>query len=105
LQRLGEVWPVVTNPRLPEMPALLGSPAGATIARVYFLAFDLLIGRWMSLESRERAISAWLMALISFFTLMLGPFGFLLYLIVGVAVGHYSTNDHQRVSISPRKES
>jgi Domain of unknown function (DUF4281) len=60
--RLGEVWPAVANPKLSEVAALLGSSAGATMAWVHFLAFDLLVGRWMYLDSRERQISAWLMA-------------------------------------------
>jgi hypothetical protein len=89
------MWPVVTNPKLPEIAALLGSPAGATIAWAHFLAFDLLVGRWMWLENRERAISPWLMALILFFTLMLGPFGFLLYLIVGWASGRRHDHKHK----------
>jgi hypothetical protein len=105
LPRLGEVWPAVTNPRLPEIAALLGSPAGATMAWVHFLAFDLLVGRWMYLESRERAISAWLMAPILFFTLMLGPLGFLLYLILGATVGRCNDNDHQSEPlVTARKE-
>jgi hypothetical protein len=36
---------------------------------------------------------------ILFFTLLLGPFGFLLYLIVGVVVGRYSGDDHQGESV------
>jgi hypothetical protein len=62
--------------------ALLGTPAGATIGWAHFLAFDLFVGRWAYLDSRERAISAWLMAPVLFFVLMLGPIGFLLYLAV-----------------------
>src|SRR6266705_1226895 len=83
--RLGEVWLAVANPKLSEVAALLGSPAGAAIAWVHFLAFDLLIGRWMYLDSREREISACLMAPMLFATLMLGPIGLLLYLTVRLA--------------------
>jgi hypothetical protein len=60
----------------------MGSPAGATIAWVHFLAFDLFVGRWIYLDSQQRRISAWLMAPVLFLTLMLGPVGFLFYLIV-----------------------
>ena len=38
------------------------------------------MGRWAYLDSRERRISAWLMAPVLFLTLMLGPIGFGLYL-------------------------
>lgn len=80
LPRAGEVLPAVLSPSLAGIAALLGSPAGATIAWVHFLAFDLLAGRWAYLDSRERGLSAWLMAPVLFLTLMLGPVGFALYL-------------------------
>jgi hypothetical protein len=82
LTRLGEIWPAVSRPTLSGIATLLGSPAGATIAWVHFLAFDLFVGRWMYLDSQERRISAWLMAPVLFLTLMLGPVGFLFYLII-----------------------
>lgn len=80
--RLGTIWPAVMKPTLSGIAALLGSPEGATIAWVHFLAFDLFIGRWVYLDSRERRLSALLMAPILFFTLMLGPLGFLTYLVL-----------------------
>ena len=82
LPRLGAIWPAVSRPTLTGLEAILGSPAGATIAWVHFLAFDLFVGRWMYLDSRERRVSPWLMAPVLFLTLMLGPAGFLLYLVV-----------------------
>jgi hypothetical protein len=82
LPRLGEIWPAVSQPTLSGIAMLLGSPAGATIAWAHFLAFDLFVGRWIYLDSREQRISAWLMAPVLFLTLMLGPAGFLFYLIV-----------------------
>jgi hypothetical protein len=82
LPRLVEVWPLVARPDLAGIAGLLGSPAGATIAWLHFLAFDLFVGRWIYLDSRERGTSAWLMAPVLYLTLMLGPFGFLVYLLV-----------------------
>lgn len=82
LPRLGEIWPAVSQPTLSGMAALLGSPAGATIAWVHFLAFDLVVGRWIYLDSQERRASAWLVAPVLFLTLMLGPAGLLFYLVV-----------------------
>jgi len=79
--RAGTIWPAVTKPTLAGIAALLGSPEGATIAWFHFLAFDLFIGRWIYLDSRERQFNALLMAPILFFTLMLGPLGFLTYLV------------------------
>jgi hypothetical protein len=80
LPRLGELLAAVGSPTLPGIAAALGTPALATLAWAHFLAFDLFVGRWAYLDSRERGVSAWLMAPVLFFTLMLGPIGFLLYL-------------------------
>jgi len=82
LPRLGAIWPAVSRPTLPRITALLASPAGATIAWVHFLAFDLFVGRWIYLDNHERRISTWLMAPVLFLTLMLGPVGLLFYLAV-----------------------
>jgi Domain of unknown function (DUF4281) len=82
LPRLGAIWPTVSRPTLPGVEVLLGSPPGATIAWVHFLAFDIFVGRWIYLNSQERRISSWLMAPVLFLTLMLGPAGFLFYLVV-----------------------
>ena len=80
LPRLGEVFVEVVNPTLAGIALLLGSPVGATIAWAHFLVFDLFVGRWVYLDGRKRTISAWLMAPVLFFTLMLGPIGLLVYL-------------------------
>jgi hypothetical protein len=87
LPRFGELFAAVTSPTLPGIAAVLGTPAGATLAWAHFLAFDLFVGRWAYLDSRERGISAWLMAPVLFFTLMLGPIGFLSYLAVRALAG------------------
>jgi Domain of unknown function (DUF4281) len=82
IPRLAEVWQTVSSPELSGIAALLGSPAGATIGWLHFLAFDLFVGRWIYLDSRERSTTAWVISPVLFLTLMLGPCGFLLYLIV-----------------------
>ncbi len=82
LPRLDTIWPAIARPTLTGVAALLGSPEGATIAWVHFLAFDLFIGRWIYLDSQERRLSALLTAPVLFLALMLGPLGFLLYLVI-----------------------
>ena len=82
LPRLGAIWPAIARPTLPGVATLLGSPEGATIAWVHFLAFDLFIGRWIFLDSQERRLSPLLAAPVLFLTLMFGPLGFLLYLVL-----------------------
>jgi Domain of unknown function (DUF4281) len=85
LPRFGAIFAAVSSPTLAGIAALLGTPEGATIAWAHFLAFDLLVGRWAYLDSRERGVSPWLMAPTLFLVLMLGPVGFLLYLAVRAA--------------------
>lgn len=73
---------VLLQPTLATIAELLGTPTGATIGWVHFLAFDLFVGRWIYLDSHDRQASPWLMAPILFLTLMLGPVGLLLYLLL-----------------------
>lgn len=82
LPQIGGLLAELANPQLAQIAALLGTPTGTTIGWVHFLAFDLFVGRWVYLDSRERTISAWLVSPILFFVLMFGPLGFLLYLVV-----------------------
>jgi hypothetical protein len=70
----------LANPELATIAALLGTPAGATIGWVHFLAFDLFVGRWAYLDSREHGFSAWIISPLLFVILMFGPLGLLLYL-------------------------
>lgn len=80
LPRLGEILPVVSGGPLAAVAALLGSPVGATIAWVHFLAFDLFVGRWAYLDSQERSVHPLVMAPVLLGVFMLGPIGYLFYL-------------------------
>ncbi|XXT20368.1 ABA4-like family protein [Sorangium sp. So ce429] len=101
LPALREVLPIVNRPSLEAVASLLGSPAGATIGWVHFLAFDLFVGRWVYLDSRDRDISPWLMAPVLYLTLMLGPMGFSLYLAVRALAGRQA-HAHGEISASRR---
>lgn len=90
LPRFVAIFTAVANPTLTGIITLLGDPAGATIAWVHFLAFDLFVARWVYLDGRSRNISAWFISPILFLVLMLGPVGFLLYLVVRTAVARQS---------------
>jgi hypothetical protein len=101
LPRLAAIWPAVSRPTLNGMAALLGSPAGATIAWAHFLTFDLFVGRWIYLDGQERRVSAWFLAPVLFLTLMLGPAGLLFYLVIRsvVAVSPVRTKSPLQSSI------
>ena len=85
LPQIGGLLGSLMNPTLDGIASVIGTPEGATIGWAHFLAFDLFVGRWAYLDSRERNLSAWIMAPVLFFTLMLGPVGFLAYLSVRTA--------------------
>jgi hypothetical protein len=74
--------PALAQPTLASIAALLGTPQAAAIAWAHFLTFDLLTGRWAYLDSRLRNISAWIMAPVLLLIFLLGPLGFLLYLLI-----------------------
>ena len=80
--QLGAALPALMSPSAAGIAALLGTPEGATVAWAHFVAFDLFVGRWAYLDSRERGISAWVMAPVLFAILMVGPVGLLAYLVV-----------------------
>ena len=82
LPQLSSVLAALANPMLSAIAALLGTPTGATLGWVHFLAFDLFVGRWAYLDSRQRNLSAWLVSPALFCIFMVGPLGLLLYLAV-----------------------
>ena len=49
---------------------------------VHYLAFDLLIGMWILDQNKELRINQLIMAPCLFLTFMLGPIGFLLFMII-----------------------
>ena len=81
------VLPALLNPTIPGIAGLLGTPTGATIGWIHFLAFDLFVGRWVYLDILTRQITAWVASPLLFLILMFGPFGLLLYLLVRMAFG------------------
>jgi hypothetical protein len=80
LPRLSEI--VSSFDSVASVAALLGAPTGTVIAWAHFLAFDLFVGRWAYLDSREQGVHPVLMAPVLVLTFLLGPLGFLLYLVV-----------------------
>ena len=78
----GEVLPAVASPTLGRIRELLGTANGAAAAWAHMIAFDLFVGRWSWLDSRQRGIPALVMAPVLLLTILLGPLGLLAYLLV-----------------------
>jgi hypothetical protein len=87
LPDLDVLWPAVTAPTLDGLRAALAVPALAAAGWAHFIAFDLFVGRWMYLDSRERAIHPLAMAPLLVLTILLAPLGLLGYLVVRVVHG------------------
>jgi len=81
------VLPEVMQPVQARIADLLGTPTGVTLAWAHFVAFDLFVGRWVYLDSRQRGYSAWWVSPVLIVCLLVGPVGLLLYLTVRTMLG------------------
>jgi hypothetical protein len=80
LPELGTFLPAVSDPSPAGVAALLATPVGAAAGWAHFIAFDLFVGRWMYLDSRERGVHPLVMAPVLVLTILLAPLGLLAYL-------------------------
>ncbi len=87
LPRMDVFWPVVSQPSLEGLRVFLATPEGAALIWAHLIAFDLFVGRWMYLDSRERRIHPLLMAPVLVFTILLSPFGLVSYLVLRTVAG------------------
>jgi hypothetical protein len=78
----GEVLPAVASPTLGGVRELLGTADGAAAGWAHMIAFDLFVGRWSWLDSRDRGVPALVMAPVLLLTILLGPLGLAAYLLV-----------------------
>lgn len=83
------VWPVfggflalVTAPTLDAMTAFLGSPNAVVALWAQIIAWDLFIGRWVYLDSREQSLRALPMAPILVLLVLVSPIALPLYLVL-----------------------
>jgi hypothetical protein len=72
---------LLSPPTLASVMPLFATPEGVTVGWMHFLAFDLMVGRFVYLEARKRRMPPVITTPILFFTLMLGPIGYLGYLV------------------------
>lgn len=80
LAAIGEVLPAVLSPTLAGVRDLLGTADGAAAAWAHMVVFDLFVGRWAWLDSRERGVPALVMAPVLVLTILFGPIGLAGYL-------------------------
>lgn len=68
------------SPSFDGVREIVGSADGTALVWAHLIAFDLFVGRWMYLDSRERGVPALLMAPVLVLTILLSPFGLVAYL-------------------------
>jgi hypothetical protein len=83
--QLPDVLSFVIRPgplHITDLAALLGRPEIAFVAWIHLLAFDLFVGRWIYRDGHERGVNVFAMAAVLLLTMLLGPLGLLLYLLL-----------------------
>lgn len=88
LPSLLTLLPDLANPQLTVISDMLGTPTGATVAWIHFLAFDLFVGRWIYQDSTNLHIHPVLQRVCLVCTFMAGPFGWLCYIIIRRIMTH-----------------
>ena len=62
--------------------SIFASNGGVTVGWTHYLAFDLFVGLWIARDADAKGFSRWVQAPILFATLMAGPLGLLVWLVV-----------------------
>ncbi|MEU0806990.1 ABA4-like family protein [Streptomyces sp. NPDC005970] len=95
-----ELWTAVSRPDIDVFRELTALADGAGAVWVQVIAWDLLIGQWMYREARRLGISALLMGPLLAFTILLSPFGLLVFLGLRAWGSRRATRDGFAVAVS-----
>ncbi|GGK67929.1 ABA4-like family protein [Nocardia camponoti] len=79
---LGAIWSLVTAPTLAALTTSIEDPAVLTALWAQIIAWDLFIGRWIYLDSRERGFSPLLMGPLLVGTILLSPVAVPIYFVL-----------------------
>jgi hypothetical protein len=80
----GERAPGTNYFTLPGVMALFDSPAGAVMGWIHYLVFDLFVGAWEARDAAKRSVPHWIVVPCLIVTLMAGPVGLALYLVLRI---------------------
>lgn len=67
---------------LPGLRALFMSDGGVVLGWTHYLAFDLFVGLWIARDADAKGFGRLVQLPVLFFTLMAGPIGLLIWLII-----------------------
>jgi hypothetical protein len=79
---LGDGAPGASYSTLRGLAAWYGSPLGVAIMWIHYLIFDLFIGAWEARDAARRGISHWVLIPCLIATMIAGPLGLMLYLVM-----------------------
>lgn len=82
---LPELWTAVRSPDIDTFRELTALANGAGAVWAQIIAWDLLLGQWMYLEGRRLAVSPLVMGPLLVLTILLSPFGLLVFLALRAA--------------------
>ncbi|MFE5244679.1 MULTISPECIES: ABA4-like family protein [unclassified Streptomyces] len=82
-----ELWAAVSSPDIDTFRELTASANGAGAVWAQIIAWDLLLGQWIFLESRRRGVHPLVMGPVLVLTILLSPIGLVVFLVVRAAVG------------------
>ncbi|MFB8026039.1 ABA4-like family protein [Streptomyces sp. NPDC056465] len=85
-----ELWAAVSSPGIDTFRELTALANGAGAVWAQIIAWDLLLGQWMFLESRRLGLSPLVTGPLLVLTILLSPLGLLVLLVVRAAVGSRS---------------
>ena len=72
----------IMNYTLPGLRALFTSDGGIVLGWTHYLAFDLFVGQWIARDADNKGFHRLVQLPFLFITLMAGPIGLLLWLVV-----------------------
>jgi hypothetical protein len=82
----GEGAPGTNYFTLPGVMALFDSPTGAVMGWIHYLVFDLFVGAWEARDAAKRNVPHWVVVPCLIVTLMAGPVGLALYLVLRIVL-------------------
>lgn len=65
-----------------QVRALFASDAGVTVGWIHYLAFDLFVGQWIAKDADHKMVPRWAQAPILLLTLLAGPLGLFVWMVV-----------------------
>lgn len=80
-----EVWAAVSSPDIDTFRELTALANGAGAVWAQIIAWDLLLGQWMFLESRRLGVSPLVMGPLLVLTILLSPLGLVIFLCLRAA--------------------